>query len=171
MPNPWILLGLIILCGALCAGAYEGGYQHGVDHQKALDQVTIATMNKAIETQKDQAAAKYKDLSDQVIAAMAERDKIKTQLEAKAHELETARNAIRDHDAGLGLRFAAKSAGPGCSGDRPQGTGASPAVDAPTAVVQLSDEAAAALRALAYDADQVADDYKICYAYTHPEKP
>ena len=164
MINPYSIIYAIIIWLASLAGV--GWWQHnaGRDAQKAADQVQFDKINADLSQQKTTAANIYRSAQATIIATLAERDKFKTQLETDhAKNIKTITD-LRNQYAGLGLRFAApEGSGRGTGSTSPLPAEAGAARIKPTAFVQLPDALARNLRALAFDADELAVEYKKCY--------
>ena len=166
IPNPWIILGGVLLVLALCAGSAYEGHEYGVDAQKATDQKEFDKINAERAQQKADAAALMQKAQSDIIVLQNARDKFKTDLEAQREQDRKTTAALTAKYSALSLRFSAVQGGT----DRPDGGGAvsSPADAASSAgapVVQLPDEITVRLRSLAADADTLRDDYAKCYRY------
>ena len=123
----------------------------------------------ALDKQKADAAALY--LAAQQAAASALQ--ANAELRAKQEQSDVQHKALTDslrHDLGLQrLRYTVPAAPAGRGqggGDSVPATGERASV-APATVVQLPDEIASGLRQLAYEADQVTDAYRKCYAFVY----
>lgn len=169
--NPYLILTFVLAVIAAGVGGCTYGHGTGIDEQKAADQVQFDKYNQDIADQKTQANALYRKAQDANLALMTERDQLKTTLE-KQHAINKANTAaLRDKYFGVGLRFSTRQTpGLGSGGGIAQGPGTDPAIDEPTTLVQLPGEIAADLRRLAFDADQLADDYRKCYGYAEKVK-
>jgi hypothetical protein len=165
--NPWTILAGLLLAISLFGGGYYKGHVAGVNEQKVANQKAIDEINAKIAEQKAIANQKAIEQRDQVIALQVERDKFKKQLgeqHVKNQEL-TDRNA--DLLAAYSLRFRADiaSAGGGAGAGSGEGAGGGAAGDATSAIIQLPAALEADLRRLVKDADDLNDDYKLCYGY------
>lgn len=168
MLNPYAILAAIIFwLGSL---ASVGWWQHnaGRDAQKAADQVRFDKINADLTAQKTIAINTFQTAQATIIATLAERDKFKTKLETDhAKNIKTI-DDLRNKYAGIGLRFAApKDAGCWTGSKSPMPTAANPASTEPAPIVQLPDTIANDLRALVFDADKLAVEYKKCYEWAH----
>lgn len=172
MLNPYAILGALAVWLASLVGV--GYWQHdaGVSAQKVADQRQFDRINTERAQQADQANVMYRAKQAEVIAALAERDAFKNQLEKERGEHRAATDALAARYAGLQLRFrAAQGAAPGDRGGRADSAAPNaPGADA-APVVQLPDAVATDLRQLALDADRLRDEYATCYGYaTGPVK-
>jgi hypothetical protein len=160
--------------------SHHQGYKSGADSQAVADQAMIAAANSRtqgiidgynvqIGLQKAEANTKYRTAQSDIIALQADRDKFKTKLGEQHVKNQDVTNRLRDVYYAYGLRFqAAESARSGdCSGCS-QGARTDGACNEAVEIVQLPEAIARDLRQLAYEADQLNDDYQLCYAYTHP---
>jgi hypothetical protein len=176
--NPWFILGgLLSLFVAFGAGHHQG-HKTGINAQKVASQEVIDTANKRTQgiidgyntqmaDQKAIATTRAIAQRDEVIALQAERDKFKSQLGAEHVKNQDTTRRLSAAYAAYSLRFKPDigsgswhSAG---SGEDAKG---GPACDAPSAVVQLPEALTRDLRQFATDADELNDDYKLCYGYT-----
>lgn len=165
IPLPYRILGALLLVLALVSGGYTYGHHNGANGQKVVDQVQFDKINQGITDQKAQANTLYRNAQDANVALMAERDQLKTTLEKEHANHQAATAALRDKYAGLGLRFNAEAPRLGNGGGSTQRAGTDPASASGPAVIQLPGEITENLRRLAFDADQLADDYRECYGY------
>lgn len=167
MPNPWVILGGVLLLFGLLFGAEQYGHTQGVNTQKVADQVEFDRINAALTMQKSDAAAMLQKAQTDIITLQANRDKLKLTMEKQHAQDQVTNAALRDKYSGLGLRFK-PAEGSGCgnggSGTLPAQGNAAVLAAAPS--VLISRETSDALRALAYDADELAANYKLCYAAT-----
>jgi hypothetical protein len=164
--NPYLILGIVLVIGAAGIGGCNYGHDTGINEQKAADQAQFDKLNSDIANQKIQANAVYRNAQDANLALMIERDQFKTRLEKEHANNQAATTALRDKYFGIGLRFTAEpTARLGSGGGSTKGAEINPAGDEPASLVQLPGEIAANLRRLAFDADQLADDYRKCYGY------
>ncbi len=166
MPNPYVILGGVLLVLALVAGAGVKGHSMGVQAQKVADQVEFDRINAAITKQKAEAAAIMQGKQAEIIALQQQRDSFKTQLEVKDAQNRKATADLTRKYSGLQLRFrAVQSAGCGAGGSGTVPSSANAAGDAGTVVAVLPDAITVNLRQLAIDADNLRDAYALCYAY------
>lgn len=171
MPSPTAIVFALLLWIASIVGIgswqhHQGELSKGAEDQKQFDQI-----NDDLATQKSDAAAILaRNMADNV-ALMTERDSLNTQLE-KAHAQHTTdTNALRDRFAGVGLRFKpTEAAGCGPGGADKVSTAASPSVPAAGADVELPTAIAGRLRQLAFDADTLADNYRMCLSWAQNAK-
>lgn len=169
--NPWVLLGGLLLVLSLCAGSAYEGHKIGVNAQKAEDQQQFDAINQKLAEQKAAAAQQYRDKQAGIIARQHDQEVFKANLEKEHVKNQDTSNRLRDAYAAYGLRFrAAESAGSGDSDRCPEGPGAGCAGNASAAIVQLPEALTRNLRQLAYDADRLNDDYRLCYGYVN-KKP
>ena len=166
--NPWLILGagLILIATHTAVGVWQNGA--GVDSQAVKDQAQFDDINKRISDQNTEANAKYRQAQQEVIDLVVERDTLKTKLEADRASNRKVTDDLRVKYSGLQLRFrAAETARPGCSGggteSPPSGTPSNPS----PAECVVSGEVTADLRAIAFDADTLTDDYKLLYEWAH----
>lgn len=166
--NPYLILTFVLAVISAGVGGCTYGHGTGIDEQKAADQVQFDKYNRDIDEQKTKANALYRKAQDANLALMTERDQLKTTLEKQHAINQAATAALRDKYFGVGLRFSTRqTAGFGSGGGRAQSSGVDPASSEPATLVQLPGEIAADLRRLAFDADQLADDYRKCYGYAN----
>lgn len=163
--NPYIILGFVLSLIVAGAAGFTSGHHFGVNGQKAADQVQFDKINQDIADRKAQANAIYRKNQDDNLALMVERDQLKTTLEKEHANHQAATTALRDKYSGLGLRFTAEAPRLGNGGGCAQSAGTDPAGSDSAAIIQLPGAIAADLRRLAFDADQLADDYQKCYGY------
>jgi hypothetical protein len=115
--NPYTILGAVLFWLASLAGVGYWQHEAGVDAQKVADQGEFDKVNEERREQTAQSNKLYRVKQDEVIAALAERDNFKNELEAERgqHRLET--DALRNRYAREQLRFRAfQDAGPGAGG-------------------------------------------------------
>lgn len=166
--NPYLILTFVLAVIAAGVGGCTYGHGTGIDEQKAADQVQFDKYNQDIADQKTQANALYRKAQDANLALMTERDQLKTTLEKQHAINKAATAALRDKYFGVGLRFTARqTSGFGSGGGSAQDPGPDSASPGPATLVQLPGEIAANLRRLAFDADQLADEYRKCYGYAN----
>lgn len=165
--NPYALLGVGILWIASLIGV--GYWQHGAgeDAQKVADQKQFDGINAKLTQQKADANAQYRAAQADIIALQGQRDEFKNQLTRQKLDYDKKTLDLHAHYADRGLRYASQNSGRGCSGESTGGTKTDAASNAaPTTVeLQLPDGITKRLRQLTLYADQVADDYRLCYAY------
>lgn len=169
--NPYIIIGALILAAAALFGAYQKGHGSGVADQKVADQAQFDKINNDLTKQKASANALYQQAQADIIALLTQRDTLKLKLERDHANNEIATAALRDKLAGLSLRFSSTETargGPGgkdasSSGDHPAGT-------EPAATIQLPEKITGDLRRLAFDADALNDDYRLCYDFAQQIK-
>lgn len=166
MPNPWfILLFVLMLVGAFAGGEHIGNVR-GTDAQKVADQKQFDTIEAERTTQKAEANALYRKAQDANLALMTERDQLKTTLGEQDAKNRKATLVLSASLATLKLQFrSAQSAGDRADGGSAKSSAANPACAESAAVVQLPDKVASDLRRLTFDADALADDYRLCYGY------
>jgi hypothetical protein len=181
--NPWFIFGgLLSLFIAFGAGHHQG-HKTGVNAQKVASQEAIDTANKRtqgiidgyniqIAEQKAIATTKAIAQRDEVIALQAERDKFKSQLGAEHVKNQDTTRRLSAAYAAYSLRFkpdvgtgAWNSSGPG------ESTQGGAACDAAPEVVQLPAALTDDIRQLVEDADELNDDYKLCYGYANSVVP
>lgn len=166
MPNPWFILGGVLLVIALCAGSAYEGHSYGVDSQKVADQKEFDRIEAERTEQKAEANKLYQDAQNGIIALQQERDTLKTTIEEQDAKNRKATLILNADLATAKLRFrTAQSAG-----NRSDGSGTVPgtsdtASTGTAVVVQLPDALAGSLRRLAFDADRLKDEYAKCFAY------
>ena len=166
MPNPWFILGGVLLVLALCAGSAYEGHSYGVDSQKVEDQKEFDAINAKLAQQKTDAAAILATVNAANLALAVERDKLKTSLGEQDAKNRKATLVLNANLATAKLQFRTAQ-GSGC-GDSSSGTGSPGATSSSpqsSAVVQLPDKITIDLRQFALDADNLANDYKLCYGY------
>ncbi|MDD5247800.1 MAG: hypothetical protein PHY45_02375 [Rhodocyclaceae bacterium] len=171
MPNPWIILAVVLALAGCLIGGEMFGHKNGVAEQAVADQAQFDTINRALEKQKvDAAEILAKDNADN-LALMAERDQLKTNLEKQREDNRKATDDLRRKYAGVGLRFKPEQSGrSGLGGGCTTGAGTDAAGDGTAATVQLPDALAANLRRLAADCDELNDDYRKAYDYARAVK-
>jgi hypothetical protein len=172
MMNPWVILGAVVFYFASLFGADQFGHSRGINQQKVISQAQFDKTNSDLADQKAFANQRYRDAQNSILALQADRDKFKQLLGAKNVENQNITNKLRDTYAAYGLRFqSAENTGCGHSaGFTESGTG-NGAGNAETKIVQLPETITRNLRQLAYEADQLNDDYKLCYDYANKVEP
>jgi hypothetical protein len=165
--NPYVLGGVLLWVASL-VGVGTWMYGAGGDAQQVEDQREFNRINTERAQQTDQANVKYRAKQDEVIAAQAERDGFKNQLEKERGEHRIETDALRARYAGLGLRFRpSQGATTGDRGGRTGSTeGNTAGADAP-ADLQLPDAVTGDLRQLAFEADRLKNEYAACYRYVN----
>jgi hypothetical protein len=178
--NPWFLFAALLAAAGSWFGGHHQGYKAGVDAQAVADQKTLAAANERtqgiidgynVQIQEQQAVAsqKARKQRDEVIALQHEREVLKQKLGEQHVKNQDVTNRLRDAYAAYGLRFRAEQgAVGGCSAGSGEGAGAGSTGNAAAAFVQLPEAIARDLRQLVYDADQLNDDYGLCYGYVYP---
>lgn len=168
--NPYAILALIALLTVSTVGGFAYGHKVGVNEQKASDQGQFDAINKQTTDQKTEANAKYRAAQDANLALMIERDKLKTNLGNEHEKNRAATDALRTQYTGIGLRFTAETPRLGNSSGCTQGAGSDPASTPTATVIQLPDAITDNLQQLAFDADQLADNYRLCYGWAEKVK-
>ena len=164
--NPYFILAFVLALAGAGAGGYMTGHRAGTNAQQVADQAEFDTINAGITAQKAQADKLYREGQATIIALQIERDQFKTNLEKEHAAHQKATDDLRNSYAHVGLRFATgQTSGLGGGGGLSQAAGGNTASATGATVVQLPDETASALRGIAYDADRLADDYRLCYEY------
>lgn len=160
-----VLIGILVIV-AVAAGAEHVGHTSGVRDQKVVDQVEFDKINKQLTTQKAEANELYRQAQADIIKLQAERDELKGKLEVKREADRKATDDNRNRFSGMGLRLGVlKGAGDRADGGGTQGAGSNAASVAAPTPVDVPKETASDLRQLAFDADKLADDYRLCYGY------
>lgn len=168
MTNPWTWLIAFGIAAGLVVGGVHYGTKVGIDSQKAADQSIFDDYNASIAKQKVEANNKLRDKNAEIVATLVERDNFKSQLETEHVKNTEITNKLAAAYSAYSLRFRAEensrrgNGGSGSGDAKNQGPG-----NATTTIVQLPDEITRNLRQLAYEADQLNDDYKLCYGYVH----
>lgn len=166
--NPWAIVVALILAVSLWFGGYFSGKSAGINIQKVADQAQLDDINQKLADQKAEANKKYREQQSTIIALQHEREIFKTKLEKEHVKNQDTTNRLRDAYAAYGLRFrAAEDSGCGAGAGCAEGTGTGGSGDAGAKVVQLPEAIARNLRQLAFDADQLNDDYRLCYGYAN----
>lgn len=168
--NPLFLRwGIIAVVVALLAAfAYRSGHSNGVDSQKVFDQAQFDTINSQLAHQKVEANAKLQAALEANIRDVVAHDTKLKEL-SEQHLVDAAATAaLGDKLATVGLRFRPAEA-TGCrvsSVVAAAAQGSSPG--APQAVaMELPTEITTNLRQLARTADELRDNYAVCYAYVN----
>lgn len=169
--NPYIIIGaMLAIAGAFFSGDYFG-HGRGIDEQKVSDQREFDRINAGLAKQKAEANALYRQAQADIISLQGERDKLKTELEAKREIDRKATEARRTEFAGVGLRFKpAQGAGDRRDGAVPPSPGANPASADAAPAIELPATVTSDLRSFAFDADNLADEYRKCYGYAQAVK-
>lgn len=142
-------------------------YLRGKSEVEALWKSDRAQWESALAKQKGEAAAELQVATAKALAAERANADLKAQQEKDYAQHQAVTAALRRDLSTERLRFVAVAPSPG-RGDGGGGTvpeAGNPASAAATAYVELPDSIAASLRQLAYEADQLADNYRLCYAY------
>lgn len=178
--NPWTIVVALLLAISLAGGGYYKGHKNGMNEQAVADQKLITAANqraqgiidgynKQIADQKATANQMAMSQREEVIALQAERDKFKSQLGAKHAENQTLTRRLADAYAAYGLRFRTTIESGWCgdgAGVRQDSQGQSAGAPG-TAVIQLPEALTRNLRQLVREADELNDDYKLCYGYVN----
>jgi hypothetical protein len=149
---------------------YRAGHVHGVDGQKVADQAIFDKTKAALEQQKTEAA-------NTLQAAYAKNAADAASQASRLHDLEERHEQDSQATASANARASARvlritvPTDPGC---RPRGAGASASQGAAsgadaTTTVELPAETARRVLAVGFDANTLADNYRACYAFVHPE--
>lgn len=163
--NMYFAAGFAILIALACAASGYEGNRIGKDTQAVADQSQFDKYNQQIASQKVQAAAILADANAANAKLAADRDTLKTQLGAAHAAAEIATNSLRTQLAGSSLRFAAgEDSGCGAGGSGTKAAGASADSSAASAVIQLPAKVTSDLRQLAFDADELKNNYAACLA-------
>ena len=166
-----VIMGIMLLWLASLIGV--GHWQHGagIDQQKAADQKQFDKINTDIAEQKAQAGRMLVSALEKIIALQIARDEFKNQLEADHVKRQEITNDLRNKHGGLGLHFNAPQA-PGCrlGGANPLPSAPNPTSAPATAVIELPAAITRDLRQLEFEADQLADNYRLCYDYARGVK-
>jgi hypothetical protein len=170
MVNPWVILGFVIALATTNLGSYFYGMGIGKDKQAVADQVQFDEINQKLTDQKAEANAKYRDAQGSIIALQEQRDKFKNQLGEQHVKNQALTNKLRDSYDAYGLRFDASEVARCWRGGRlAKGAECDATGNAGATEIQLPESLARALQSIAYDADQLADDYRLCYGYVKGE--
>lgn len=168
--NPYLIIAALVALAAAGAGGFYEGRVTGINSQKVADQGQFDATNAALTKQKADAAVILAQANADNLALMQARDTLKTNLEKAHAAAQIATDAVRTQLAGSSLRFAVPSAGRGEGGAGAQSPGSDPAGNASPAYCVVSAETDAALKAIAYDADTLRDDYTLLYNWAHSLK-
>lgn len=166
--NPWPILAAVLLIGAAWFGGDHAGYVRGENAQKVADQKEFKRVENALTDQKAEANAAYRAFQAHNLELVVKHDELKSELEKKREETRRITDARRDKYADVGLRFSA-AADTGCrvGGDPTISAKVETAYADAATTVQLPGPLAANLRRLAYDADELNDDYRKCYEFVN----
>jgi len=166
IPSSAMALLLTVVVSA-SAGAYLG-FDYGTSKQKAADQHEIDKVNKVIAENKVKANAAYRAEASKVIALQSQLAAFKYKLEKSHVQNQETTNRLRDAYSAYGLRFRVEDdARRWGSGSGPSTTEGSTPGDEGAKIVQLPEEITRNLRQLSFEADQLNDDYKLCYGYVN----
>lgn len=179
MFNPWFIVGALLSLFLAFGTGHHQGYKSGSNEQKVADQNAVDAANnrtqgiidgynKQISEQKAVASSKEKAQRDQVIAAQVERDQFKAKLGVEHVRNQTITRRLSDVYAAYSLRFK-PDVGSGCGGSAGSGEAAKDGAssNALPAAIQLPEAITRDLRQLVEDADELNDDYKLCYGYAN----
>jgi len=159
-------LTVLVALGLSIVG-FAYGAKHGKNSQKAADQIQFDKINAERTAQKEQAAATMQKAQQEIISLQAERAAFNARLEKVHADNAAAIDALRSQLATRGLRFRApQGAGNRSCSANPQGSAPSAPSSAPATVIQLPDSIARDLRQLTFDADQLSNEYRKCYAWS-----
>ena len=163
--NQYVVIALAWLVSLVGVGAWQHGA--GVDSQKVADQVEFDRINSETAEMKAQANAAYRLVQDANAQVMKDRDAIKTSLLKEKQSNVEAINAIRAVYANVGLRYSTKDAGLGNGGANTlPGTG-NAAGNVASNERELPAAITAGLRAIAYDCDASAVEYRTLYEWAN----
>lgn len=146
---------------------YFTGHSHGVDSQKVADQFSIDKVNAKIEENKRIANAEMANAQQAVIELQAEREKFKTKIEQERQTNVETTNKLHDAYAAYSLRFRSDDQRSWCGGENSVPATGTASGDNGTSVCVISDETSKSLRNIAYEADQLRDDYRLLYDWAH----
>lgn len=169
--NPYSIIAALLIAMGLWFGGEYRGHSTGVAEQKVADQIQFDKINAGLTKQKTDAATLYQNVQASIIALQTERDTFKTQLGEQHAKDQAATDAARSRYSNLKLRFRAtqgERCGGSSSGSVPGSTNPTGATGAKT--VELPTAVTSNLRQLAFDADQLADNYRLCYNFTRQMK-
>lgn len=164
--NPWVILGVVLAIGAANVEGRWEGHKAGVNAQAMVDQKAIDAVNAQIADNKAEAASKLRD-------AYAENVRLQGLQDAFKHKLEIEHVANQEKSNKLAAAYSAYSLSFTRTIDsgRGDGSGDSSADKTKSASaqqtedVQLPDQITRDLQILTKDADDLNDDYKLCYGY------
>lgn len=166
--NPYIIIAaFVVLIGSNLSTAYVAK-DYGYKSALADTQDEVDTVNENLRMQKAEANALFQVMAEREIQTANERDAFKNKLGAEHVKNQTITNRLRNAIATDKLRFTVED-NRRCGGS---GSAADPGQTDTTGneratTIQLPEETARSLYAIAYDADQLADDYRLCYAYAN----
>lgn len=166
--NPYTIIGGLVAIIALTGGGFWYGTGVGKAKQEVADQAQFDAINKKLAEQKAEATVILARADAERVALLEERDQLKTKLETEKAAHDQITDDLRGKYSSLKLQFVAvqgQAGGRGPSGGDSPGPAANPSGVAGPTLVQLPDTLAAALRQLAFDADQLRDEYALCYGY------
>lgn len=164
--NPWMILGAVFLIISLCAGSAYEGKVYGENAQQVTDQKEFNRINAERALQKAEAQERLNTAYKGNIALMEDRNRIQHQLEVDHVQNQDATNALRHKFTAERLRYrSTESSGnrDGCGQAVPAPGNATGAAE--TTIRELPDAVTRELRQIAYDADQLSNDYALCYSW------
>jgi hypothetical protein len=172
MINPWVILGFVVALATTNLGSYFYGMGVGEDKQAVADQVQFDKINKDIADQKSLAGAILVQSHKDVIEKMKQRDEFKNKLGEQREENRQITHKLSNVYAAYSLQFELDES-PRCWRGGVYTKGAecyatSNAQAAVKTVIQLPEKITADLRQFADDSEGWLDEYRLCYAYTHP---
>jgi hypothetical protein len=172
MINPWVILGFVVALATTNLGSYFYGMGVGEDKQAVADQGQFDKINADLTEQKRQASAALNLANEQIRDELVNRDKFKNQLGEEREKNRQITHKLSNAYAAYGLQFELDET-PRCwrGGVYTKGAACYAASDAQTAVktiIQLPEKITADLRQFADDSEGWLDEYRLCYAYTHP---
>lgn len=159
MPNPWIILGVVVAFVVAVAGAYLKGHSDGAASENLK-------WTAAVEQQKDEAAQLKAQLTDKVLklerdnaALAAQKEKEDAQHRQALDKAYDSARAAAAHAGGLRDPGARRGGSGSCPGGASAAAPGSPGSSAPAGGV-LSDEAQQFLFDFAREADQLNLDFE-----------
>jgi hypothetical protein len=165
MPNPYSIIGSILLVLALCFGAYRHGYNQavGVAAEEKLAQArataaTIAVYEAALVQAKDKLRDAERAYTEAQATASADYQKLKGERDAAVRK---SLAAVATGDKRLYVHASCPAPTTSAAGGVPQAS-ADPSGVADTSAVQLSPADGLFLESFAAEADDLADKYRRC---------